>query len=55
MTGNRDYTGTIRRTFDQAIVHLLETSYGLLGSRRVLNLIAHDVKTLVPSVSTARM
>lgn len=46
MTKNRSYAGTIGRTFDQAIVHLLETGYGLLGSRRVLNLIAHDVKAL---------
>jgi hypothetical protein len=47
MTSAQAYVGTARRTFGQALVHLLETSYGLLGSRRVLELIAHDVKELV--------
>jgi hypothetical protein len=47
MTGsNQAYVGTAKRTFTQAVIHLLETSYRLLGSRRVLELIAQDVKTL---------
>jgi hypothetical protein len=41
------YVGTAKRTFSQALVHLLETSYGVLGSRRVLELLAGDVKTMV--------
>lgn len=40
------YAGTAQRTFAQAVVHLLETEYGLLGSGRVLNLIAQDVQAL---------
>lgn len=46
MTSRQAYAGTAQRTFAQAIVRLLETSYALLGSRRVLALIAHDVKEL---------
>ena len=40
------YVGTAKRTFSQAVVHLLESSYRLLGSRGVLELIAKDVKVL---------
>ena len=46
MSGGQAYVGTARRTFQQALVHLLETSYALLGSGRVLELIATDVKVL---------
>jgi hypothetical protein len=47
MTGSSQaYVGTAKRTFVQAFIHLLETSYRLLGSRRVLELLAEDVKTL---------
>ena len=46
MTYSEAYVGTAQRTFSRAIVHLLETSYGLLGSRRVLDLIAQDIKAL---------
>lgn len=46
MTSRQAYVGTTQRTFRQAVVHLLETSYRLLGSGRVLELIAHDVKKL---------
>jgi hypothetical protein len=46
MTYSEAYVGTAQRTFSQAIVQLLETSYGLLGSRRVLDLIARDIKAL---------
>lgn len=41
------YAGTAKRTFKAAVVHLLETDYGVLGSRRVLNLLAQDLETLV--------
>jgi hypothetical protein len=46
MSSGQAYVGTARRTFQQALVHLLETSYALLGSGRVLELIATDVKAL---------
>ncbi len=41
------YVGLTKRTFGQALVHLLESDYALLGSRRVLDLVAHDVEVLV--------
>ena len=41
------YVGTAKRTFKQALIRLLETDYGLLGSRRVLSLLAEDVERLV--------
>jgi len=41
------YVGTAQRTFQQAVVHLLEHGYGLLGSQRVLTLLAGDVQQLV--------
>jgi len=41
------YVGTAKRTFKEAVLHLLESNYGLLGSRRVLNLLADDVQQLV--------
>jgi hypothetical protein len=47
MTSSQAYVGTAKRTFNQAIVHLLETNYRLLGSRRVLELIAADIEALV--------
>ncbi len=34
------YAGTLQRSFKQAVIHLLETEYGLLGSGRVLGLLA---------------
>ena len=43
----QEYVGTAQRTFKAAAVHLLETDYGLLGSRRVLDLLARDLETLV--------
>jgi len=46
MTGQA-YVGTTKRTFQQAVRHLLETDYGLLGSRRVLELLAQDLQRLV--------
>lgn len=41
------YVGLSQRTFQQALVHLLESDYSLLGSRRVLDLLAQDVQQLV--------
>jgi len=41
------YVGTSKRTFQQAVLHLLETDYGLLGSRRVLAMLAEDIQQLV--------
>lgn len=40
------YAGTLQRSFKQAIIHLLETEYGLLGSGRVLTLLADDLQQL---------
>lgn len=42
----RDYVGTTKRSFEQAIVHLLETGYGVLGSGRIVALLAADIKAL---------
>jgi len=41
------YVGLSQRTFQQALVHLLESEYALVGSRRVLELLASDVQSLV--------
>lgn len=41
------YASIEKRTFESALVHLLETEYALLGGRRILQLIAADVKQLV--------
>ena len=41
------YVGLSNRTFEQALIHLLENDYGLLGSRRVLDLLVKDVQELV--------
>jgi hypothetical protein len=41
------YVGLSKRTFEQALIHLLENDYGLLGSRRVLDLLVKDVQQLV--------
>lgn len=41
------YSTIIKRTFENALIHLLETEYGLLGGRRILALIAEDVQKLV--------
>lgn len=40
------YVSTAQRTFRAAVIHLLETEYGLLGSRRVLELLARDLEAL---------
>lgn len=44
---NKNYVGTAKRTFRQAAVHLLETDYGLLGSHRILTMLADDIQQLV--------
>lgn len=44
---NQAYLGMTKRTFEQALVQLLESDYGLMGSRRVLELLAQDVQQLV--------
>lgn len=41
------YIGLTKRTFQQALIQLLEQDYGLLGSRRILELLAADVQQLV--------
>ena len=41
------YVGTAKRTFQQAVLYLLERDYGLLGSRRVLELLISDLQRLV--------
>lgn len=41
------YVGTSKRTFRNALLRLLETDYGLLGSRRVLEMLVEDVEQLV--------
>lgn len=41
------YLGTTKRTFQQALVRLLETDYGLVGSQRVLQMLAGDIQSLV--------
>jgi hypothetical protein len=41
------YAGVQQRTFRQAFIHLLETEYALLGSGRILQLLAEDVQSLV--------
>jgi len=42
----QSYVGTAERTFKAAVVHLLETDYGVLGSQRVLDLLARDLQAL---------
>jgi DNA-binding CsgD family transcriptional regulator len=39
--------GSAGRSFSQALIHLLETDYGILGSQKVLELLARDVQQLV--------
>ncbi len=41
------YLGTAGRTFAAGLLHLLESEYGLLGSRKVLELLTEDVTRLV--------
>ena len=41
------YASIEKRTFESALLHLLETEYGLLGGRRILGLLVEDVMTLM--------
>jgi hypothetical protein len=41
------YQGCAQRTFKNALINMLEKNYGLLGSRRVLSLLAEDVEALI--------
>jgi transposase len=41
------YASIEKRTFASALLHLLETEYGLLGGRRILQLLVEDVMALV--------
>jgi hypothetical protein len=41
------YESIPKRTFESALLHLLETEYGLLGGRRILKLLVEDVLALV--------
>ena len=41
------YGSIEKRTFGSALMHLLETEYGLLGGRRILQLIVEDVEALL--------
>ncbi len=43
---DRHYVGSGERTFGQALIHLLEQEYRLIGSQRVLELLAKDVQEL---------
>ena len=43
---NRSYIGSGQRTFQHAVVRLLETEYGFLNSRRVIRMLAEDVERL---------
>lgn len=43
---NRSYIGSSQRTFQQAVIRLLETEYGFLNSRRVIGMLAADVEQL---------
>jgi DNA-binding CsgD family transcriptional regulator len=45
----RAYVGSGQRTFRQAILHLLESEYRLLGSQRVLEMLANDLQSLAES------
>jgi len=45
----KDYVGSGQRTFAQALIHLLESEYRLLGAQRILELLAKDVQSLVES------
>ncbi len=40
------YASIEKRTFESALMHLLETEYGLLGGRRILHLLVEDILAL---------
>lgn len=41
------YASIEKRTFESALIHLLETEYGLLGGRRILRLLVEDMMALL--------
>lgn len=41
------YVGTSKRTFQQALIHELETNYGFLNSKRMLTFLVEDIQQLV--------
>jgi len=43
---NTSYIGSGQRTFQQAVIRMLETDYGFLNSRRVIRMLAADVERL---------
>lgn len=40
------YVGTTKRSFYAAIFHMLENEYSILGSHRILVLLANDLQNL---------
>jgi hypothetical protein len=44
--GRHHYHAATRRTFQQAIIHLLENEYKLVGSHKVIHMIADDITDL---------
>lgn len=51
---NRSYIGVEQRSFKSALVQLLETDYGLVGSRRILEMLAEDVAHLASQFHPAQ-
>lgn len=41
------YASIAKRTFGSALLHMLETDYGLLGGRRILQLLVADIEELL--------
>lgn len=41
------YVGTSKRTFQQALIHELETNYGFLNSKRMLTFLVEDIQRMV--------
>jgi hypothetical protein len=44
---NKNYVGSSQRTLQQAARHLLETEYGFINSRRVIDMLVADIAELV--------
>ena len=47
MSRANPYASIEKRTFESALLHLLETEYALLGGRRILRLLVEDVMALM--------
>ena len=41
------YASIEKRTFQAAVIHLLETEYRIVGSHRILKVLAEDIEALV--------